>query len=104
MRILLFLVIILIVFGFPIFLFLRGAKKRGTQQRESSWEGKLIDKEHIEWEDDDSPYTKDRYTLHFETNEGKKVDIHVLKDVYDKWEIGDKAKKVAGEKLPQKIT
>jgi hypothetical protein len=101
MRILLFLVIVLIVLGLPVFLFARGIKRRNTQQRESSWEGELIDKEHMEWEDESSPYTKDQYTLHFKTNEGKKVDINVQKDVYDKWEIGDRAKKVAGEKLPE---
>jgi hypothetical protein len=101
MRILLFLAIFLIVLGLPVFLFARGIKKRNTQQRESSWEGELIDKDHVEWKDEDNPYTENQYTLYFKTNEGKKVNISVPEDVYDKWEIGDRAKKVAGEKLPE---
>ncbi len=101
MRILLFLFIVLIVFGLPVFLFVKGIKKKNIKQTESAWEGKLVKKEHEEWEDERSPYTKDSYTLYFETNDGKRVNINVPRDVYDKWEEGDKAKKVAGEKLPE---
>jgi len=58
----------------------------------------------LEWEDDDSSYTKDLYTLYFETNDSKKVDINVEKSLYDQWEIDNKAKKVSGEPWPQKVS
>ncbi len=104
MRILLFLIIILVIFGLPVLLFVKSVKKRGEKRRESVWEGKLVDKKHLEWKDEDSPYTKDLYTLYFETNDGKKVEINVAKSLYDQWEIGNKAKKVSGKPWPQKVS
>ena len=104
MRALIFLIVVLVIFGLPVLLFAKSVKKKGEKRRESAWEGKLVDKKHLEWEDDDSPYTKDLYTLYFETNDGKKVEINVEKSLYEQWEIGNKAKKVSGEPWPQKVS
>mgnify|MGYP000900654676 CR=1 FL=1 len=104
MRALIFLIVVLVIFGLPVLLFAKSLKRRGKKRRESAWEGKLVDKKHVEWDDDDSPYTKDLYTLYFETNDGKKVEINVEKSLYEQWEIGNKAKKVSGEPWPQKVS
>jgi len=81
----------------------RSLQKKINRQKESSWKGKLTDKEHVELDNDEGPYSKDVYTLYFETNEGKKIEINTTKDVYDKWKVGDKARKIKGETYPQKI-
>ncbi|MBP8591067.1 hypothetical protein KBI33_01200 [Candidatus Shapirobacteria bacterium] len=104
MRALIFLIAVLVIFGLPVFLFAKSVKRRGEKRKASVWEGKLVDKKHLEWEDDDSPYTKDLYTLYFETNDGKKVEINVEKKIYDQWEIGNQAKKESGEPWPQKVS
>lgn len=104
MRVLIFLIVFLVIFGLPVLLFAKSFKKKGEKRRESAWEGKLVDKKHVEWDDDDSPYTKNIYTLCFETNDGKKVEINVEKNLYEQWEIGNKAKKVSGEPWPQKVS
>lgn len=104
MRALIFLIVVLVIFGLPVLLFAKAVKRKGKKRKESAWEGKLVDKKHLEWEDDDSPYAKDLYTLYFETNDGKKVEINVEKSLYEQWEIGDKAKKVSGELWPQKVS
>lgn len=104
MRALIFLIVVLVIFGLPVLLFAKSFKKKGEKRRESAWEGKLVDKKHVEWDDDDSPYTKDLYTLYFETNDGKKVEINVEKNLYEQWEIGNKAKKVSSEPWPQKVS
>ena len=104
MRILLFLLIFLAIFIVPIVLFVKWVKTKKENQKASSWKGKLVDKEHAEWEDEDSPYTKDLYTLRFKTDDGKDVKINVARDEYDKWEKGDGAVKKAGELLPVKTS
>lgn len=93
---------ILVVFFSPVFFFIKFLKNKGIKQKKSSWEGKLADKKHLEYEDDDSSYTKDIYTLYFETIEGEKIKINVPKKIYDDWEIGNKAKKTEGKILPEK--
>lgn len=103
MRILIFLIIVFVIFGLPVLLFVKLAKNKFMEQKKSSWEGKLVDKEHLELEEDNSPYTKDIYTLYFETNDGKKVKVNVSKNVYEQWEIGNQAKKEISQLLPQKI-
>jgi len=62
-----------------------------------------VDKKHFEWEDEDSPYSKDLYTLYFKTAGGKEVKINVAKEVYDDWKVGDKAEKIKGQLLPKKV-
>jgi hypothetical protein len=97
------ILLIFIFFVLPIYLFFKFIKGGINKRKNSFWEGTLIDKEHLEYEDEDSAYTKDLYTLHFETTEGQKVKINVAKNVFDGWEKGDKAKKIEGKLLPDKV-
>ena len=96
------ILLIFIFFVLPVYLFIKFVKGKAVGQKNSFWEGTLVDKEHLEYEDEDSAYTKDLYTLHFETTEGQKVKINVAKNVFDNWKKGDKAKKVEGKLLPEK--
>jgi len=105
MRFLIFFLIVLVVFGIPVFLVLRHNKKRYNERKASAWKGKLVDKQHSdEWETLDGEHVDATDTLIFKTNDGRKVSINVLPDVYAAWEIGDSAEKVAGELLPRKIS
>jgi hypothetical protein len=104
MRILIFLVVVFLPIFAIIKLFLSGAKARANKQKQSTWKGKLVDKERLEYEDDDSPYKKDLYTLHFETTDNSKVKMNVSKTVFDQWTIGDTADKKLGSLLPDKTS
>lgn len=95
--------LLLAIFLSPLFLFWRIVKKGVEKRKKSSWEGKLVDKEQMEYEDDDSSYTKDIYTLHFETTDGSKVKLNVPQKIYDDWQVGDRAKKDEGELHPKKV-
>jgi len=81
-----FLLFLIFIF-LPVFLifklFLKLTKGKTLEQKKSFWKGKLIDKEHLEYEDDDSSYSKDLYTLYFETEEGKKIKLNVPQKIYE---------------------
>lgn len=98
-----FFIFFFIVPVIVIVLFIKHLTKKGKQRRASSWKGKLVDKDHTEYEDDDSSTTKDLYTLYFETDEGEKIKLNVLKDIYDEFKVGDKAEKETGQLNPKKI-
>lgn len=100
------LLLVLAVLGLitsPITLFFKLVTGRITKQKQQSWKGELKDKEHLEYEDDDSGYTKDLYTLIFKTDQNQEIKLPVPKKIYDQWQIGDKAEKKSGELYPQKI-
>lgn len=69
----------------------------------SSWRGELADKRHDEFEDDDSPYTKDLWTLIFTITANEKIKLQVAKNIYNSWEIGNQAEKISGELLSKKF-
>jgi len=94
--------LVLAVFFSPVYLFLNFLKKKKKNQMGSFWKGKLVDKEHLEYEDDDSSYTKDLYTLHFETDEGKTLKMNVPKSIFEQYNIGEKVKKKVGVMYPEK--
>ena len=87
----------------PIALFFKLVTGRVKKQKQQGWKGKLVDKEHLEYEDDDSAYSKDLYTLIFKTEQNQEVKLHAPKKIYDQWQVGDKAEKIPGELYPQKI-
>ena len=101
---LIIILILLSIFFSPLFLFIKILKNKKNKQKVSSWEGGLEDKEHLEYEDDDSSYTKDIYTLYFKTTKNEKIKMNVTKKVYDTWKIGEKAQKEDGKMLPEKIS
>jgi len=86
-----------------VVLFIKFLSKKTKQRRASSWKGKLVDKDHTEYEDDDSSITNDLYTLYFETDKGEKIKLNVLKNIYDEFKVGDKAEKETGQLNPKKI-
>lgn len=99
------LLLVLAVLGLitsPIALFFKLVTGRVKKQKQQSWQGKLKDKEHLEYHDDDEAYSKDLYTLIFETNNQQEVRLHAPKQIYDQWKVGDKAQKNPGELYPQK--
>ena len=98
-----FLILIAVFFGLPLYLFIKFIKGKAINQKNSSWKGKLINKEQSELEEEDSSYAKDTYTLFFETVEGNQVKINVPKNIYDDLNIGDKAEKGEGKLYPNKI-
>lgn len=70
------------------------------KQKKSSWKGTLIDKKVKE--DDESG--QKFYQLIFKTEEGKKVKVQVTgESAFNKFIIGDKFEKKAGEYFPEKI-
>jgi len=105
MRFLIFFLIVLVVFGIPVYLVVRHNQKRYNERKASAWKGTLVDKQHSdEWETIDGEHVDATNTLIFKTNDGRKVEINVYPDVYAEWEIGDSAEKVMGELLPRKIS
>jgi len=98
-----FFVFFFILPAVVIVLFIKFLAKRGKQRRDSSWKGKLVDKDHTEYEDDDSSTTRDLYTLYFETDEGQKIKLNVPYEIYNKFKVGDKVEKETGQLHPKKV-
>jgi len=98
------ILILLSIFFSPLFIFIKILKNKTAKRKQSSWKGKLINKEHLEYKDDDSPYNKDLYTLYFQTTKNERIKMNVAKKVYDIWKIGDKAQKEEGKILPEKLS
>lgn len=91
-------------FGLLIFGFLLLVLKLIKKGKDSAWQGKLVDKKHLQKRDDEnSKKINDFFTLVFEVNEGKQVKVGVDKKEYDKWQINDQAEKKKGEFRPKKI-
>jgi len=98
------IIIFFAIFAFFVFLFFSFIVKGIKKQKASEWKGELIDKTHAEVDDDDSPYTKDYYTLIFKTTEGKKIKVGVTENIYNEYQIGDQAEKIPGELRPRKVS
>lgn len=88
----------LIVAGFFLIVF-----KLIKKSKASHWQGKLIDKKHLQARDFDTDLMNDYYTLIFKTTEDKQIKVGVSKKVYDEYKIGDKAEKRKGELHPRKL-
>ena len=94
---------LLALFAFFAFIFIKLVSKKIKKQKASAWTGKLIDKTHVEIDDNDSSFTSDHYTLVFQTDAGKKVNVAVSLKIYNDYKIGDRAEKVPGELRPRKL-
>jgi len=68
------------------------------------WAGTLREKKHNTKDVDDDGFHKTEhfYILYFDTDKGERR-LGVAKQVYDSWEISDKAKKEKGKIWPAKI-
>jgi len=92
-----FAVLIVGLIGFVIKLMKKG--------RDSTWTGVLMDKQHnIKDVDDDGFHKKEHYySLIFKTDEEKRVCVGVAPQVFNQWQVGDRAKKEKGKFWPEKI-
>ena len=88
------LIVVVVVVSFTVLLSMISIKKQ-----KSSWTGVLEKKTYKEDYDTASEY----YTLRFRTDEGKRVNVYVSRDMYNVFNIGDRATKKSGEAYPQKL-
>ena len=73
--------------------------------RAMAWKGELVDKVYKTSEDYDNPHKVNQFfTLVFKTEDGKTMKVGTSKEVYDSYNIGDKAEKKSGELWPKKIS
>ena len=97
------IVIMFVIMGGLILGFLALVGKLVYKGRKLAWKGTLIDKLHKTGEDMDSGKTQHFNTLVFKTEEGKELKVGTSKDVFDTYNVGDKAEKKSGEFWPKKI-
>lgn len=71
--------------------------------KESSWDGKILDKKHTTHRDFDTDVEEDNYVLVVETSSGIKKSISVAKEMYNECKVGDRIKKEKGEMRPKKV-
>ena len=69
------------------------------KRKKSSWVGVLHKKKYSAGDME----TSESYALVFKTDDGKKKRFQVNRVVYDTWEEGDRAEKVASEYMPKKV-
>lgn len=73
------------------------------RQKQSSWEGEVIDKRHEEAYSDENGSSPEKYKVVFKTTAGKKVTVDLNQKDFDDFKIGDKAEKRKGEYFPRKV-
>ena len=78
-------------------------KKKTQKQMKTSWKGKLVNKKHLKYQDDDISFSRSVYSLFFKTTEGEQVIINVSKEIFGSWKVGDRATKAKGKLHPEKI-
>jgi len=97
---------IIVFFGFFAILvigFLALVTKLVISGKNSSWQGKIIDKKLITRRDSDTNLMKYYYSFVIKPNTGRDIKIAVAKEMYDKCKIGDEMKKEKGKLYPEKI-
>lgn len=72
------------------------------RKRNEVWDGIVVDKKKKRHEDDQG-FVSETAVIFFKTNEGKKKKLSGNAPLFDKYEIGDKVKKVKGEYYPERI-
>ena len=70
-----------------------------SQRKKSAWTGILHKKRYNPGDME----TSESYSLVFKTDDGKKKRFQVNRVVFDTWNEGDKAEKVAGEYMPKRV-
>ena len=71
--------------------------------KKDAWVGELIDKVHNTYQDFDTDEDKELYTLVFKTSAGRQIKYSTSKQVYDDYQVGDRAEKVSGKFHIQKL-
>jgi len=72
------------------------------RRRDEVWEAEVIDKKRHRYVDDND-FEKVTATVCFKTVDGKKKKISGNSELFDKYEVGDKVKKIKGEYSPEKV-
>jgi len=97
------IIIFFLIFGVLVIGFLTVVVKLIAKGKAMAWKGTLVDKLYKTGQDIDSDRVTHFYTLVFKTDDGKELKVGTSKQMYDSYEIGDKAEKKAGELWPKKI-
>jgi hypothetical protein len=97
------IIIFFLIFAALIAGFLFVVVKLVLKGRKSAWKGTLVDKLYKEQKDFDTDRTNQYHTLVFKTDEGKEIKVGTSKQVYDSYNIGDKAEKKSGKFWPEKV-
>jgi len=103
MRVLLFLITALVIFGLPIFFLLRQLKIRTLNKESLLGKGSWWIKSILSGKMTTVliPRISTLFILRPQTD--GEVKINVTKNVYDDWKTGDKAEKTEGQLLPKKV-
>ncbi len=100
--------IILTVFGLifliPFILVILLILKLLKKAKDSSWEGKIVDKDVTVIEDFDSGRESNNYILLVDLGNGKRKKVAVRKSLYDDCAIGDRLEKPKGTLIPRKVS
>lgn len=98
---------LMIIFG-PLIILIAGfifvVLKLISRSKASFWRGELIDKKHLQRREMDSKRINDFYTLIFKTDEGKQIKVGVSREVFNQYQIGDRAEKPKGKLFPKKLS
>jgi hypothetical protein len=97
------ILIFFLIFAGLVIGFLVIVVKLVSKGRKMAWQGTLVDKMYKTREDYDSKRINHFYTLVFKTEEGKEIKVGTSQEVYDTYNIGDRAEKKSGELWPKKI-
>jgi hypothetical protein len=97
------IIIFFVIFGGLVVGFLVVVAKLIAKGKKSAWKGILVDKLHKTKDEYDSNQVNHFYTLVFKTEEGKEIKVGTSKEMYDSYNIGDKAVKKSGALWQTKI-
>jgi len=98
------IIIFFVIFASLVIGFLVVVVKLVSKGKKLAWKGTLIDKMHKTKDEYDSNRVNHFYTLVFKTEEGKDIKVGVSKEMFDDYNIGDKAEKKSGEFWQKKIS
>ena len=99
------IILFFVIFGALIIGFIVVVGRLAMKGKAMAWKGELVDKVYKTKRDFDNPKKVDQFfTLVFKTEDGKTMKVGTSKEVYDSYNIGDKAEKKSGEFWPKKIS
>jgi hypothetical protein len=97
------IIIFFVIFAALAIGFLIVVVKLVAKGRKMAWKGTLVDKLHKTKDEFDSNKVSHFYTLVFKTEEGKEIKVGVSKEMFDSYNVGDRAEKKSGEFWQKKI-
>lgn len=97
------LIIFFAFFAFLIFIFLRLIFRLIMKSKNEEWSGEVIDKKVNEVEDFDTGSKSDHCYLVVKIDTGKTRNIGLSRQLWEKFQIGDKLHKPKGKLFPDKV-